>query len=441
MELLLRRFRGQTPTEMPNQKSKAARKKAAHAPVKVVQIAPPRAGRRRPRPAKAARPGSLSVALRAPFSRAAEGVRLPDGNPNTTVTFALTRKFGLGADSTGIIDCVILPCLRTSTFTTRSSISGTTLSLAALGTTVGTRYAPTTVASKVGLGFDTESLSAQYSRFRIVSYGVRLRYQQGISAAGEFTIAVLPLKGLVPPLTSGIPSVVGADGTTLVPGSSYYSGFGPRNTMASYVDALGLPYTAGADDNNALIDVTKLVNVPNHATMSASEVAARGVHVRGLPFEGDARNYKSMAFTAVGLDCMDLALDAGTATNAVQQIGVNYSPWVIGGYESIVIGGTGFAGNTTVAAVEVIYHIEAVPNPQYSLLARPTGAVPVVQPHETLDNVLTSSHRIPRISFSDVVTQAGDALLGDVEGRVMSAGSYGLGSLGGALSRLMLSGV
>lgn len=365
-------------------------------------------------------------------------MRLPDGNPNTTVTFALTRKFGFGANATGIMDLTILPCLATSAFTTRESISGSDLSLAATGTNAGIRYAPVTETGKMGLGFDVESLAAQYSRFRVVSYGVRLRYQSGISSTGEFTIGVLPLKGIAPPLSQYVPSITGSNGSEQIAGSSYWSGFGPRNTLANYLDALGLPFTGSA--NAAMVDVTKLVNVPNHATMSASEVAARGAHVRGLPFEGDVRRFKSMAFRAVGTDAMDLALDMTTGTTSTQQLGVDYSPWLVGGHESIVIGGAGFPQGT-VAQVEVIYHVEAVPNPQYSLLARPTGAIPLNTPSTTLDQVLTTSHRLPRISFSDVVTQAGDALLGDVEGRVVSAAGQGLGALAGALSRLVASGV
>lgn len=383
------------------------------------------------------------MALRTPFARVAEGVRLPDGNPNSTVTFALTRKVTFNGNAYGDIDLVILPNLITNMFTTRGNFSGTTLSLADLGTTLGTRYPPTTVSTAVGLGFDTEALGAQYSRYRIVSYGVRLRMSSSIAGLGEFTVSVLPLKGMAPVLSTQIPAVVGPDGTTVVGSNSYWSGINPRNTMQNYLSSLGLPYKAGVGpsptQNDAQVDITKLVNIPNHATVSSSEVAARGLHCRGLPFESDARTFRAMGYTSMGTDCMDLAIDMSSGATAVQQMGVDYSPWRIGGHEAIVIGGSNFS-STTCGSIEIIYHVEATPNPQYSLLARPTSAIPYTTPSTTLDQVLSKSHHLPRISFADVITQAGDALLGDVEGRVAAAGVRGLGSLGGALSRMILSG-
>lgn len=381
------------------------------------------------------------MAARTPFARAAEGARLPDGNPNTTATFALTRKINLVSNATGELDVTVLPCLATAAFTTRGSISGgELLSLANTGVAANTYYEPVTSAGKTGVGFPTNDLSAQYTKFRIVAYGARLRLASGVNTTGEFTAAVMPLKGLAPPIDSVKPLYVDYQGFEK-PFSSYSSALGPRNNFNAYLDALGIPFSFGADANAGTVELARLPNIPSHATMSASEVAARGAHVRGLPFESASREYKSMAFKAIGLDCQDVCLYNGNSASATylgQQLGGDFSAYRVGGHESLILGGSSFPASTTVASLELIYHVEAIPNPQYALLARPTSAIPLVPPSETLDNVLTKLHRLPRISFADVVTYVGDAMLGEVEGRTSAAAASGLSSLAGALARLAM---
>lgn len=382
------------------------------------------------------------MAARAPFARAAEGVRLPDGNPNTTVTFAVTRKLAVSSDSNGNLDVVVLPNLESFLFSTRGVCGDVSLYAAATGTTVDTVYAPTTTTTTAAR-FDTTTLSGMYNRFRIVAYGVRLRVSSGVETNGEFTIATMPLKGLVNPAGSLRPAVIGADGFTNEM-MSYYGKAGPRSTVGQMLDSLGLPYTG--TDNAAQVDISKLVNIPAHATVTASEASARGVHVRGLPFESAAREYRAMAFKAHGTDCMDVIFSTGTSGNAGSavtafQLGTDMSPYKIGGHESCIIGGSGFTASASVGTVEVIYHVEAIPNPQYAALARPTGQVPIVPPSQTLDSVLTLLHKLPRISFADAVTQVGDALLGDIEGRAQGAAAAGLGSLAGTLARLTMAAV
>lgn len=258
---------------------------------------------------------------------------------------------------------------------------------------------------------------------------------------GEFNVGVLPLKGLAPPLDSFAPDIVSYDGT-VAKSSSYSSGVGPRNDLNAYLQHLGLPANpVGATGNDVTLDVSKIVNMPNHAVASAAEVAARGLHVRGLPYEAMARDFKSMTYQSTGTDSIDVSfpIASSTLTFYAQQLGVDVSTWKVGGHESIVIGGTGFLASTNVATLEFIYHVEATPNPAYSLLARPTGALHLVAPSATLDQVLTTLHRIPRISFSDVITQVGDAMLGDIEGRAAGAAAKGLGGIAGQLARLVMA--
>jgi hypothetical protein len=387
-------------------------------------------------------PGSFSVAVRAPFSRAAEGARLPDGNPNLSATLALTQKFALQTDADGNLDTVVLPGLYTSAFTTRGSIvGGVNLALASATTTANTLNGPTVAVNTAeGIGFAVNTLAGQYARYRIVSYGARLRTTTGVTTTGEFTCAVMPLKGQAPQLSSGYPAVI--DGAaTAQDSNSYWGSYGPRNTLDNLLIHLGLPYSGSG--NTAQLDIPKLVNTPCHAVASASQVAARGLHMRGLPFEASARDYRTMTFSSYGTDSLDVATSAGSAagaTYAVQQVGVDMSFARVGGHESIVLGGTGFPVSSTVGSLELVYHVEAITNPAYAVLARPTGVVPRVAPGQTLDQVLTSIHRIPRVSFADVLQTAGDAMMGEIEGQAGAAMGRAASGIGGMLTRLLTIG-
>jgi hypothetical protein len=113
----------------------------------------------------------------------------------------------------------------------------------------------------------------------------------------------------------------------------------------------------------------------------------------------------------------------------------------VAGTESLILCGTGFAASSVVGTIEVIYHVEAMTNPNYAVLVRPTGQAPRTAGSQTIDQVLTSVHRIPRISFADVVQTVGDAMLGEIEGRVGAAAGGAVSGLGGMLGRLMQIGV
>ncbi len=335
-----------------------------------------------------------------------------------------------------------IPNLETFVFSTRGNCGDQSLSVASTGTTADGVQAPTT-ATATCARFDTIALSGQFTKYRVVAYGARVRVVSGLETAGEFTFAAMPLKGIVNPSDTNKPAIAGQAGASTAI-NSYYGASGPRATMEGMLYGLGIPFSGSA--NTAVVDITKLVNIPTHALVTAAEAAARGIHLRGLPFESAAREFRSVTFTSIGTDSADLVFNSGTqgsAPSAVtsMQYGLDLSAYRVGGHESLLLGGSGFPASTTVGSLELIYHVEAVPNPSYSTLARPTGVVPTVPPSETLDSVLTKLHRMPRISFSDVLTSVGDSVLGDVEGRVAGAAGAGLTTLAGTLGRLLIAAV
>jgi len=391
--------------------------------------------------------GSFGTALSYPFSRAAEGARLPDGNPNNSSTILLTRKVTLQSNASGELDVTCLPNLHTTLMSTRASVlGGQAFWIASTGVVDGNFQDGTAIGTFMGDGFDTYALNPMYSRYRIVSYGVRLRTIGGLNTPGEFMIAVNPCKGQVPMRQLQTGGVVGIDDYNGVVRAinTYWSAIGPRNTVENYIRHLGLPVTGSA--NAAALQIAYVTNMPQHAIMSAAEVSARGAHFRGLPFEGEARNYRQMFLSPIGTDAVDVAFSAsGVFNNSTsvmnQGLGVDISHLRCSGHESVIIAGDGFPASTSVATLEYVYHVEVLPNPNFTSQARPTGAKVHVPPSQTLDQALTRIHAIPRISFADVCTQVGDALLGDVEGRAGKAVTRALTGVAGTLARLAIANI
>lgn len=376
-------------------------------------------------------PGSFAAATEAPFSKAAEGVRIPDGCPIMSNTVVLTKRFDLTADSGGFFDAVILPNLATSVFCTHNNLSDSSSLVVANTATGAGANTPVSAPSATGFGFDFLSLSSSYSKYRVAAIGARLRGQSGVSTTGEVIVAVHPLKGLAPASISA-PAITDATSSTALGIPSYAGTAGPRATLQTYLESLGLP-VAGSG-NSATVDIGKMVGMPCHAVASLSEIAARGLHMRSVPFESSARDYRSMNFWSVGTDAVDAVSTTSGTYN--QNYSVDLGCWKVGGFESIIIGGYGIAAGSKAASLEIIYHLEVIPNPQLSTLARPTSSIPRSIPPAVLDQQLAKLHRIPRISFSDIVTQVGDSLLGDIEGRAAGAAAKGLASVGGMLARL-----
>lgn len=374
----------------------------------------------------------------APFSRAAEGARLPDGCPINTSTYVLAKRWALVTDASGNIDVTVMPNLALSAMSTRASLlNGVQLVIA--DTATGGYKASTSVANFTGTGFDVATLTNNFNKYRVVSYGVRVRGTGALTDGGEYISAVHPLKGYVPGMVGTAPGLIDPGGTTVAL-PIYAGGAGPRSNVEQYLRTLGLPYSGGG--NTAALESSLMTSMPNHAVTSHAELASRGLHFRGVPFEASAREFRSTDFSALGVDSVDVA--ANVIGSFSQQYAVDLSAYKVGGHESVIIAGARLPVSQAVAVLEVVYHIEGIPNPNLAVIARPSSAVPFTPPPATLDTELTKLHKVPRISFSDVVTQIGDTMLGEVEGRanelVRTATRAGLNGLTGMLARLVASG-
>lgn len=356
---------------------------------------------------------------------------MPDGVSIPTSTFCLTRKVAITSDVDGNFDTILTPTLASSVWSTRGNIAN--------GATVyaGNPAAGGPVAtSGNALAFDVSSLSNNFVRYRIVGWGARFRATAGTSIPGEVVAAPMALKGLLP-MNSGLrPSVeIAAGSTTYIP-SYGWANVAP-DTVGQLLGTLGVPSTGVG--NAAKVNLDALVVMPRHGVVTASQASARGLHFRSKPFEPESESFKQLSYTATGTDSIDF-WDNGSGVSPGQQYGVNLDPWKVNGWESIVVGGSGFYPSSGIGSLEVIYHCEAVYNYNQSLTLPRASANPSPTDSTEYDRVRQHIAKLASVSFADVVQQGEDYVLGQVEGAVGSALSSGLGSVSGMLTRMLSLG-
>lgn len=335
----------------------------------------------------------------------------------------------LTTNASGEFDAVCLPTLETSVWSPRASIVGGEVVRYADLSVTAADHPPVTGGG--AYGFDCAALAQHYSRLRIVGWGARMRGIAGLNTTGEVISSVAALKGLAPFRDSSGPAMYNVSGNPIF-APSYYGGVNFRDTAQMYFESLGLPWKGV--NNGAVLDIDKIPAMQNHATATSAEAAARGLHFRSYPFEPDAHRFRAVSLRTTGTDVLDYHMGGG------QTVGQDASAWKVEGWESIILGGTGFPASTNVATLEVIYHVEATVNPNLTTLARSTSQASPVAPLDHQKTLAALAHT-PRISYADVVKRGGDLLLGAIEGAASDAATRGLESLAGMLTRQLALGL
>lgn len=375
-----------------------------------------------------------------PFARAGEGHKTPDGYHLGTTTVCLTQKLALTADSSGNFDLMLFPNLATSGWSTRSNLPST--SPTGIFALSGAPTVPPTV-SQLGrcISFDIQALGNSYQTYRIVGWGARLRGVDGLNATGEIIAAAFPARGQVP-MNSTFP--VGfvnpkTGNTNPVPSYTYnVSASAMQDTVEVYLAQLGVPYSGTL--NAAVVNTDRIASMVNHGTASYAQVAARGLHLRSFPFEADATRFRNVAPFQLGMDSFDGGYECSQSTTSYfgQQYSYNLDPWKLFGHESLIMGGSGFTANRQIGTLEIVYHLEVVPNPNLATLARSTALIPPPEAPAAFEIGKQMLVRVPRISFADVVQKAGDSALGYVEGQIEQFGSRAVDNIIGSLSRMLV---
>lgn len=317
---------------------------------------------------------TYKAALMNPFAPAALGARVPDMFSVPTATRHLTRMFTLTTDSNGAFDCVVLPNMFNNANSTRGSFgaSGSTWT-AGDGTTItgGRQYTL------------TSSLTSQLRNYRIVGYGVRVSVVSSHDAtAGRVVAATFPISSWVNEKTATIGGLAA---------NSNNSDASPSNTLTNW----GIPV------NSSVVDVNAVNSMPNSVEVTAVRLAAQPIEITPKISTPEAFNFKESG-------------DAPGGFQANNQTSVSYittgdaSYLRVAGFEAVVIAGSGLPVSTQCVDVEVIYHIEGIPNLISTTFAAGESTATVVNPVSWM-SVIQQVSKLP--VFRDVVTYGGNKLI------------------------------
>lgn len=341
------------------------------------------------------------------------------------------------SDASGKAEVICLPNLAASLWSPGGALDST--NKAFYGNVNGTdQLGPT---GSIG-GFDvsqTTGLGGYYHRYRIVGWGVRIKGIGSLTTSGECIVAPIMGKGLAPSSSAYIPSVIDATGATIKVPSYSTAGAALRDTAEQLMFTLGIPNSGSGDAARPV--ASGLVALPGHGTVSYAQLAAHGLHLRSKPFDPRAHNFRNVVYTTTGNDSVDTFENTATGTSIVR--GINYEPWQVDGWSSLVACFTGLPASTTIGTIEVIYHVEATLSPNMPIsLGRASAAPSPVNPTE-YDSCRREISKLAHVSLADVVQSAEDYAMGTVEGlagnAARSLGSTALGVLTRAVSAMGLA--
>jgi len=285
-------------------------------------------------PASAA---NYAIALTKPFSDASYGARVPDMYSAPTATHHIRRLVTVKADSDGNFTALVMPSIYQHM-------------LIPTGTTVnnnGTDFIAwngASLAKNYGLvASGPLTNQTKLSNARIVSYGVRIRNINSMTdVKGRFSVAKIAIKD-----DMICPSRAAVGG--LVP-QAYFS-------RKEWYLAAGIPVQGSTDDFTATgitIDPDTLQTLPQSVTMSNMELAQKGLEVIPKITTPYAFSFRNTADSKAGNDPAP-----GIATGSINVGDDDYIKF--GGFESILLAGSGLTPAQPCYTIELIYHVEGTP--------------------------------------------------------------------------------
>jgi len=275
------------------------------------------------------------LALMNPFSEKALGARVPDQFFAPTATVALREIVSLSNDTSGNIECILMPNVYCPAASFRGSIAnGTTLQ-----TPNGTNF------TKGAILNSGVALRNKIMNYRIVGWGLRIRNTTAVTGAqGVLTVALVP-----PHQRMRVPHNAGIGGQTA-------GGAGAGNFRAEeWLISMGIPNTGAGD--NARVDLSALLDLPFHARYQGTQLAENTFEVHPKLTSPLGLEFRSSEDAYWGSD-----MQATTSAVYVQPGDASYL--MLDGWTSVVVG---FSGGSTTAGsqtfdLELIYHLEGTPN-------------------------------------------------------------------------------
>lgn len=258
-----------------------------------------------------------AAALVSPFSKEAEGVRVPEPYAVATVVRKVHVPIVLTSSATGGIDFSVQPHLLASFWQTLGTMSG-----GAAAFTPPNMPAGLTARGAVSL----TALAAAYQNYRIVAAGVRIKTNVDFTKAGG------RIYGAILPASIEIPAA-----------------FNNGTTLAQALGCLEIP----TDGTNV---TTSIVALPRGFQFTVSELMAEG----GCEIHFPITSARALDF----LDGQSQSSEQHFAVNGAAGVytgSVGIGEYQAAGHSQFVLRGEGLAASTDVLTAEVIYHVEGVP--------------------------------------------------------------------------------
>jgi len=258
-----------------------------------------------------------AAALLNPFSKEAEGVRVPEPYAIATIVRKVHVPLTLTSSAAGGLDFIVQPHLVNSFWQTLGTATGGAGSI-----TISNMPANLTARAAV----DKSALANAYQTYRIVAAGVRIKTNIDFTKSGGRVYgAVMPAGVEVPAQFNGGTSLAQALGCLEVPN----------------------------DGNNV---TTSVVALPRGFQFSVSELMSEGGCEVHFPI-----------CSARALDFLDAQPQSNEQHLAVNSAGGAYiasfglGEYQTAGHSQFVLRAEGLAASTDVFTVEVIYHVEGIP--------------------------------------------------------------------------------
>lgn len=298
---------------------------------KQAKVAPSGVGKKKAGKARRKSGGSdvltgYRLALTSPFSEGAVGARVPDQFTGHTIGHTLKFQLSIGTDAGGASDVVIFPNVACPAISTRGNIVGGSTLTWSDGSTVGNGV----------YTINTADVSAKMSVYRIVGMGVKVETLTSLTnTGGRVNASTIPIASWlkIKNFTVGSqPVATNSNGT-------------PSNTLKAW----SIPA-----DSNGKVDTTQMCKMTDTVTYSGNDVAMRPVIITPKQCSPSALDFRQSQDTVVGFDVEDAVVSGNVW-------GGDASYLRLDGFESVILTATGMPANTTCFNVEVIYHLEGVP--------------------------------------------------------------------------------
>jgi len=346
---------------------------------------------KRPSPPQGVRMGDAATrylhALVNPFSKDAEGVRVPEPYAISTVTRKVHVPLVLTTNATGGLDLSVQPHLFNSFVNTLGTMTG------GAGT-----FSPPNIPAGVAVRSAVleSAVNSIAQTYRIVAIGVRIKTNVDFTKSGG------RVYGAILPASQELPI-----------------GFNANVTVGQALQCWEIP-------NDGTSVSTNILGLPRSFQFTVSELMSEGgceVHFpicspRALDFL-DAQNQRFEQHMSI----------SDVVGYQVASSGLGYMQ--AAGHSQFVLRGEGLAANTDVLTAEVIYHVEAVPL---------VGSATLIEsmPHTPAPSTPGEIHLAHRIAAAAPVVSYVSQKLRDMAGRA-GAGKFmsGASKVAGAAERVL----